>query len=109
MLDYMRGISWWLATDERLGPKDLWRSTAPLRGDDGADHLVQLRRMTFPPEALLLRRMEGLLFQAATTIRARAPWGPLMRELVEGGEPVGRLGAEHAGWVARDERTVPAS
>ena len=45
--------------------------------------------MTMPPEALLLRRMEGLLFQVASTLRARAPWGALLRELIEGGEPVG--------------------
>jgi hypothetical protein len=108
MLDYMREVSWWLGTGERLQPRDLWRSAAPLRGDAGADHLGQLRRMTFPSEALLLRRMEGLLFQVATSIRARASWGPLLRELVEGGEAVGPLGAEHARWLARDERPVPA-
>ena len=28
--------------------------------------------MTLPPEALLLRRMEGLLFQVASTLRAEA-------------------------------------
>ena len=28
--------------------------------------------MTLPPEALLLRRMEGLLFQIASTVRAEA-------------------------------------
>ena len=33
--------------------------------------------MTLPPEALLLRRMEGLLFQVAATLRAEAPWGAL--------------------------------
>jgi predicted unusual protein kinase regulating ubiquinone biosynthesis (AarF/ABC1/UbiB family) len=99
MLDYMREISWWLDTTERLEPKDLWRSTAPLRGDAGGAHLEQLRRMTFPPEALLLRRMEGLLFQSVTSLRARAPWGSLMRELVEDCRPVGELGAEHARWL----------
>ncbi|HEU0317399.1 MAG TPA: AarF/ABC1/UbiB kinase family protein [Solirubrobacteraceae bacterium] len=108
MLDYMREVSWWLGTTERLQPQDLWRSAAPLRGDAGPDHLGQLRRMTFPSEALLLRRMEGLLFQVATSIRARAPWGPLLRELVEGGEPVGPLGADHARWLARDERLLTA-
>jgi predicted unusual protein kinase regulating ubiquinone biosynthesis (AarF/ABC1/UbiB family) len=101
MLDYMRGLAWWLETTDRLEPKDLWRGTATLRGEAGGDHMAQLRRMTFPSEALLLRRMEGLLFQAATTIRAKAPWGPLMRELVEGGPPVGSLGAAHADWLAR--------
>ena len=49
--------------------------------------------MTLPPEALLLRRMEGLLFQIASTLRAEARWGALLRELIEGGEPVGELGA----------------
>ena len=62
--------------------------------EEGGDELVeQLRRMTLPPEALLLRRMEGLLFQIASSIRAAAPWGALLRELVEGDEPVGELGA----------------
>jgi predicted unusual protein kinase regulating ubiquinone biosynthesis (AarF/ABC1/UbiB family) len=100
MLDYMREASWWLETADRLEPRDLWRSAAPLRGEAGAEHMRQLRRMTFPAEALLLRRMEGLLFQSATTLRARVPWGPLMRELVEGEEPTGRLGTEHARWLA---------
>ncbi|MEA2372193.1 MAG: hypothetical protein QOH12_2587 [Solirubrobacteraceae bacterium] len=100
MLGYMREVSWWLEATDRLEPRDLWRSAAPLRGDDGGEHMSQLRRMTFPPEALLLRRMEGLLFQSATAIRAKAQWGPLMRELVEGDPPVGRLGADHARWLA---------
>ncbi len=56
--------------------------------------------MTLPPEALLLRRMAGLLFQVASTLRAEASWGALMGELVEGGEPVSRLGREHAAWLA---------
>ena len=102
LLDYMREASWWLESPDRLEPKDLWRSAAPLRGEAGADHMSQLRRMTFPPEALLLRRMEGLLFQTATTIRAKVAWGPLMRELVEGDPPAGPLGAEHARWLTGD-------
>ena len=56
--------------------------------------------MTLPPEALLLRRMEGLLFQIASTLRAAGRWGALLRELIEDGEPVGELGAEHAAWLA---------
>lgn len=102
LLDYMRQISWWLRTDGplRLSPEDLWRSTAGLREEGGAVHVAQLRQMTLPPDALLLRRMEGLLFQTAATLRARAPWGPLLAELIEGDAPVGELGAEHADWLA---------
>jgi hypothetical protein len=56
--------------------------------------------MTLPIEALLLRRMEGLLFQIASTVRAEANWGTLLGELVEGGEPTTQLGIEHAEWLA---------
>ena len=62
-----------------------------------------MRRMTLPVEALLLRRMEGLLFQIASTVRAEADWGALLGELVEGGEPATELGAR-ARRVAREAR-----
>jgi predicted unusual protein kinase regulating ubiquinone biosynthesis (AarF/ABC1/UbiB family) len=100
LLEYMQSVSWWLHAQEpvRLAPEDLWRSTEMLRDEDRR-HVGQLRQMTLPPEALLLRRMEGLLFQTAAMTRACAPWGRLMTELVEGGEPVGELGAQHAQWL----------
>jgi predicted unusual protein kinase regulating ubiquinone biosynthesis (AarF/ABC1/UbiB family) len=102
LLDYMRSVSWWMHAEEplRLAPEDLWRGSEVLRDDSARSHIAQLKRMTLPPEALLLRRMEGLLFQTAATLRACAPWGRLLRELIEGGEPVGALGAEHAAWMA---------
>ena len=103
LLKHMRAISWWLYTDEplRLAPEDLWRGTEAIRENGGGELIDQLRRMTLPPEALLLRRMEALLFQIASTLRAAAPWGALLAELVEGGEPVGELGAQHAEWLAQ--------
>jgi len=48
--------------------------------------------------------MEGLLFQTAATVRASAPWGELLRELTEYGNPVGELGAQHAAWLSRHHR-----
>jgi predicted unusual protein kinase regulating ubiquinone biosynthesis (AarF/ABC1/UbiB family) len=102
LLDHMRAVSWWLQADRplRLAPEDIWRGGASLRDDRNGELRQQIRRMTLPPEALLLRRMEGLLFQVASTLRAEASWGALMGELVEGGEPVSRLGREHAAWLA---------
>src|SRR4051795_2699101 len=108
LLDYMRSVSWWLYAEEplRLAPEDMWRSSNELFHDEEArNHLAQLKQMTLPPEALLLRRMEGLLFQTAATLRACAPWGRLLRELIEGGEPVGELGEQHAAWQNRLTRT----
>jgi predicted unusual protein kinase regulating ubiquinone biosynthesis (AarF/ABC1/UbiB family) len=110
LLDYMRSVSWWLLADEplRLAPEDLWRSTGELRARSDADALVeQMRRMTVPPEALLLRRMEGLLFQIASTLRAEADWAALLGELVEGDEPRDGLGREHAEWLARRGHGTP--
>ena len=103
LVDYMREISWWLRQDEplRLSPEDLWRSTQMLRESDMMrTQIAQLRRMTLPAEALLLRRMEGLLFQTAAMVRARAPWGRLLEELLEGAPPVDELGEQHAAWLA---------
>jgi len=106
LVDYMAEVSWWMAPEQplRLAPEDLWRSTEVLRRARAGDQIAQLRRMTLPPEALLLRRMEGLLFQSAAAMRASAPWGRLLRELIEGGEPVGELGRQHADWLARRRR-----
>jgi predicted unusual protein kinase regulating ubiquinone biosynthesis (AarF/ABC1/UbiB family) len=102
LMRHMQAISWWLYSEEplRLAPEDLWRGTEALREEGSGELVEQLRRMTLPPEALLLRRMEGLLFQIASQVRAAAPWGALMRELVEEDEPVGELGAAHAEWLA---------
>jgi len=110
LVEYMRRVSWWLQDEGplRLAPEDLWRSADVLREEDGGEHIEQLRRMRLPPEALLLRRMEGLLFQTASTLRASAPWGELLRELTGDGEPVGELGARHAEWLARRHDLAPA-
>jgi predicted unusual protein kinase regulating ubiquinone biosynthesis (AarF/ABC1/UbiB family) len=110
LLESLREASWWQASDGplRLAPEDLWRNADLLRDDSGREYVAQLRRMTLPPEALLVRRMEGLLFQTAVMLRARAPWGALLRELTDDGEPVGELGIEHAEWFARRHGATPA-
>jgi predicted unusual protein kinase regulating ubiquinone biosynthesis (AarF/ABC1/UbiB family) len=113
LLDHLRAMSWWIQTDGplRLAPEDVWRGSESLRDQRDRELVHQIRRMTLPPEALLLRRMEALLFQVASTLRAEAPWGPLFRELVEDGEPIGELGAQHAAWLASRGRraTIPES
>jgi predicted unusual protein kinase regulating ubiquinone biosynthesis (AarF/ABC1/UbiB family) len=111
LLEHMRAMSWWIQTDGpvRLAPEDMWRGRESLRERRDGELVQQIRRMTLPPEALLLRRMEGLLFQVASTLRAEAPWGALLRELIEGGEPIGALGAQHAAWLAQTVRPRDSS
>ena len=58
-----------------------------------------MRRQTIPPEALLLRRMEALLFAVLGELRAHGDWAALAREL-QGGPPAGTaLGASEAQWL----------
>ena len=108
LLEQMRAAAWWFTGDQplRLAPEDVWRGSEPLRDGSGDQMIEQMRRMTLPPEALLLRRMEGLLFQIAATLRAEAPWGPLLRELIESGPLVGEFGREQAEWLgSRSQRS----
>lgn len=102
LLEQMREAGWWFLEGEprRLAPEDLWRGTEVLRQEGGGDALELMKRMTLPTEALLLRRMEGLLFQIATQLRAEQNWGALIGEIVAGEPPVSDLGREHAAWLA---------
>src|SRR5919108_207917 len=59
-----------------------------------------LRRMTLPPQALLIRRMEGLVFQTLGELRACADWAALGAEYHAGAAPstpLGELDAEFWG------------
>ena len=106
ILEGMRDAGWWFLGEQprRLAPEDVWRGGESLRDGSGREAYEQMRHMTLPPEALLLRRMEGLLFQIASTVRAENDWSALLQELIEGEEPVGELGAAHAGWLAARKR-----
>ena len=58
-----------------------------------------MRRQTLPPQALLLRRMEGLLLSTLGEVRAAADWHAIAREYYAGGPPATPLGeAEQAFW-----------
>ena len=89
LVEGMRDAGWWFLAPQprRLAPEDLWRGSESLRDGSQAEAYEQMRRMTLPPEALLLRRMEGLLFQIASTVRAENDWGALLRSCSRAGSP----------------------
>jgi hypothetical protein len=59
----------------------------------------QMRRQTLPPQALLLRRMEGLVLSTLGEVRAAADWNAIAREYYAGAAPATPLGeAEWAFW-----------
>jgi predicted unusual protein kinase regulating ubiquinone biosynthesis (AarF/ABC1/UbiB family) len=78
----------WVAAllDDTGGPRSPW--------------FQQMRRQTIPPEALLLRRMEGLVLSTLGEVRAAADWNAIAREYYADGPPSTPLGAaEHAFWT----------
>ncbi len=61
-----------------------------------------MRRETLPPVALLMRRMEGLVFSTLGELRAGGDWAALGREFFAESEPstaLGRIDAEF--WASR--------
>lgn len=119
LLEWLRRGSGWRRSEEpvRLDPSHRRRARAsrggaagepngrpPRSGRAASDRSPQRPPLRLPPEALLLRRMQGLLYLTALKARASARWGPLHRELLEGAEPVGELGAAHASWRAAHRR-----
>jgi hypothetical protein len=73
--------------DSTTGPRSPW--------------FAQLRRQSLPAQALLLRRMEGLVLSTLGEVRARADWHAIAREYYAGGPPSTPLGAaEWAFWSA---------
>ena len=69
--------------------------------DLGPDWLRMVRSFDVPPEALLLRRMENLVFSVLCDLRAAADCHAVGDELRAGLEPRTELGREHAQWRAR--------
>jgi len=70
----------------------------------------QMRHQTIPPQALLIRRMEGLVFTVLGELRAGADWNALATEFFAG-EPAGTpLGdQDRAFWDGRRSTGRPAA
>ena len=102
-------LEWLLAAGEwymepgflRLSPAyvaELLEATSSPR----APWFEQMRRLTIPPQALLIRRMEGLVFTTLGELRAGSEWHALAREFFAGDAPSTPLGEDDAAfWQAR--------
>jgi predicted unusual protein kinase regulating ubiquinone biosynthesis (AarF/ABC1/UbiB family) len=70
-----------------------------------SEYFEDLRRMSLPPQALLIRRMEGLVFSTLGELRARADWAALGHEYHSDGPPATPLGELDAAFWS-DRRPV---
>jgi predicted unusual protein kinase regulating ubiquinone biosynthesis (AarF/ABC1/UbiB family) len=65
-------------------------------GSPRSDYFEQMRRETIPPQALLIRRMEGLVFSTLGELRAGADWNALADEIWSDSPPTTPLGEQDA-------------
>ncbi len=65
-------------------------------GSPRSEYFDQMRRETIPPQALLIRRMEGLVFATLGEVRAEADWLALGKEYWGDGPPSTPLGKADA-------------
>ena len=82
----------------RLDPEYV-RASMEQSGSPASEYFEEMRRQTIPPQALLLRRMEGLLFSVLGELRAGADWGTLALEYIADEPPSTELGRAEAAWL----------
>jgi predicted unusual protein kinase regulating ubiquinone biosynthesis (AarF/ABC1/UbiB family) len=63
-----------------------------------AAHFEDMRQMSLPPQALLIRRMEGLVLSTLGELRAGADWSAIAREYFAAAGPATPLGEADAGF-----------
>jgi predicted unusual protein kinase regulating ubiquinone biosynthesis (AarF/ABC1/UbiB family) len=112
-LSLMRMAIRWYAVPgmRRFSPAD------PRRGRDGkrpdeeerAAMRMQVNQFTLPPEAILIRRMHGIVAVVLEQLRAGADWGAIAAEYLHGEPPATPLGhAERDFFERRGRRAVAA-
>ena len=102
LFEYMRRASAWMIDPPQ--PRRLSGATAHEIMEDifalGPEWQQMVKSFSLPSEAVLLRRMENMVFSVCCDLRACADWRALADELLAREEPRTALGAEHAAWVA---------
>ena len=65
---------------------------------------TQINQFTMPPDAILIRRMHGVVAIVLHTLRAGADWGAIAGEYFHGAPPATPLGEAEADFLARRGR-----
>jgi len=101
LFEYMRRASSWMIDPPQ--PHRLTSSTAHEIMEDifelGPEWQRMVKSLSLPSEAVLLRRMENMVFSVCADLRACADWRALTDELLVGEAPRTALGVEHRGWL----------
>jgi predicted unusual protein kinase regulating ubiquinone biosynthesis (AarF/ABC1/UbiB family) len=90
---------WYFTTGFRRLDPEYVRNAMEISSSPASPFFDEMRRQTIPPQALLLRRMEGLLFSVLGELRAGADWGTLALEYIADEPPSTELGRIEADWL----------
>jgi predicted unusual protein kinase regulating ubiquinone biosynthesis (AarF/ABC1/UbiB family) len=72
--------------------------------EERAEARMQVNQFTLPPEAILIRRMHGIVVVVLGQLRAGADWGAIAAEYLYGDPPATPLGQAEADFFARRGR-----
>src|SRR3954462_14418797 len=112
-LSVMRmAIRWYAVPGERrFSPADSRRGPDRERPDpeERAAMRTQVNQFTLPPQAILIRRMHGIVAVVLGQLRAGADWGAIAAEYLYGEPPATPLGEAEAAFFAGRGRTTSAA
>ncbi|HEY5316861.1 MAG TPA: AarF/UbiB family protein [Solirubrobacteraceae bacterium] len=106
-LRLMRMAMKWYAVpgERRFSPEDhRGRGRERPEGEERAAAKLQVNQFTIPPEAILIRRMHGIVAVVLQQLRAGADWGAVAAEYMHGAPPATPLGEAEADFFARRGR-----
>jgi predicted unusual protein kinase regulating ubiquinone biosynthesis (AarF/ABC1/UbiB family) len=73
----------------------------PPDSEERAAMRMQVNQFTLPPEAILIRRMHGVVAIVLRQLRAGADWGAIAAEYLHGASPATPLGQAEADFFSR--------
>jgi predicted unusual protein kinase regulating ubiquinone biosynthesis (AarF/ABC1/UbiB family) len=100
----LHATKWYAVPGERRFPairERRGRDRERPNGDERAAIKTQVNQFTMPPEAILIRRMHGVVAIVLQTLRAGADWGAIAAEYLHGAPPATPLGQAEADFLAR--------
>jgi hypothetical protein len=105
-------IKWYAVPGQRrFSPVDARRDRDGERPnpEERAAMRTQVNQFTLPPEAVLIRRMHGIVAVVLGQLRAGADWGAIAGEYLHGEPPSTPLGQAEADFFARRGRATGAA
>ncbi len=90
---------WYFTTGFRRLDPEYVRNAMEVGSSPRSEHFDYMRKQTLPPQALLIRRMEGLLFGVLGELRAGGDWGRLALEYIADEPPSTEIGEVEAGYL----------